>query len=101
MGAVTARLDILYRVPSGVLLGIEIKTGENPYLSLEQSIVYPHAILGAASYTGARGAEIGVARDARLPPVPILVIYAEKPGTEYKFLSLTPEQLDKSRYVSN
>jgi|GEM_PF-1858436 len=96
VGGITARLDILYRLPSGVLMGIEIKTGDDPTFTPEQAIVYSHAILGAGvMYSGARGDEIGLTSGARLPAVPILVIYAPKPGADYRFFVPKPEQLDK------
>lgn len=99
IGGVTARLDILYRLPSGALRGIEIKTGDNPTLTGEQTIVYAHAILGAGvTYTGARGSELGLAPGEALPPIPIAIVYAAGPGVKYQFRNLSPEQLNKFHY---
>jgi hypothetical protein len=97
IGGITARLDILYRLPSGALRGIEIKTGEDPTLTTEQTIVYAHAILGAGvTYTGARGAEAGLIPGAPLPAIPIAVVYAAGPGVQYQFRNLNPESLGKT-----
>ena len=97
VGEVTARIDILYQFPGSPLLGMEIKTGENPTYTLEQAIVYPHAMMGAGvTSPDAKIIRFRLAPGTLLPPIPILLIRASKPGEAYRFFKLTPEELKKS-----
>jgi hypothetical protein len=45
-GDVIALLDILCRTAGGIVLGVEIKTGDNPDFTPEQQVVYPHTLTG-------------------------------------------------------
>lgn len=96
LAPVTARLDILCRTEQAGLVGFEIKTGNNPTPTPEQAIVYPHAIGGAGVKSpDAKIGALGVLPNVELPPIPILFIYAEKPGVEYRFSAPKLEPLEK------
>jgi hypothetical protein len=93
---VTARIDILCRTRLGLLAGIEIKTGADPMLSLEQAFVYGHAIAGAGvSSPDGKIAALSQTQNARLPAMPIFVLYAPGPSKPYKFRELQLEPLVK------
>lgn len=81
---VTARLDILCRAVSGLLLGVEIKTGDDPEFTLQQQIVYPHTLTGGLISTpDPKATTLGLAPGAPLPPFPIFFLIAPGPGLPY------------------
>jgi hypothetical protein len=82
----TARLDMLCLAPSGILIGVEIKTGDDPTFTDQQMLVYPHAIGGAGvTSPDAKIAKVGLLPDTELPAFPIVILYAEGPGLPYRF----------------
>ena len=92
LGSVTARLDILCRAAAGVVLGVEIKTGEDPDFTLEQRIVYPHTLAGAISSPDQKIQSLGVAPGEPLPPFPIFILRADGPGRPYRFYGPKPSK---------
>ncbi|WP_158812517.1 hypothetical protein [Methylocapsa sp. S129] len=103
LAPVTARLDILCQTAiRGIYVGFEIKTGADPTLTPQQMIVYPHAIGGAGVRSpDAKIGALGLLPDVELPPIPILFIYAEKPGVDYRFFAPKLEPLEKKLGVSS
>ena len=98
----TARLDILCVAPSGILIGLEIKTGDDPTFTDQQMIVYPHAIAGAGVMSpDSKVTAVGRLPNTELPPFPIIIMYAEAPGLPYRFWLPNPEPLAKFAHVAN
>ena len=79
---VAARLDILGRNAKGELLGIEVKTGENPTYATEQMIVYPHAVGGVGVISpDSKVRSLGLEPGKPLPAIEITTLYAQGPGS--------------------
>jgi hypothetical protein len=94
LGTVTARLDILCRNRVGQLLGVEVKTGENPSLTPEQVIVYEHTMAGGVTSPDAKIIALGGMPNDSLPPFPILFVYSLGPGQKKFFYgprSISPD----------
>jgi hypothetical protein len=95
-GDVTARLDILCVSRAGLLLGTDVKTGDNPSFTPEQAFVYSHALIGAGvTSPDSKISELGFPRDSRLPPFPIFVVYVKGPGEQKHFFAPRLEPQDK------
>ena len=83
---ITARLDILRRTASGIILGVEIKTGDDPEFTVEQRIVYPHTLTGeGVSSPDPKIESLGAPPGEPLPPFPIFLLRADGPGLPYRF----------------
>jgi hypothetical protein len=75
------------------MLGVEIKTGENPDFTLEQKIVYPHVIFGSGVVSpDSKIGDLGWRPNAPLPPIPIYFIYAPGPGLPYQVFGPKPKE---------
>ena len=89
-------IDILCVTASGNIMGVEVKTGVDPYLSPSQAVVYSHAVLGAGVMTDdPKVDEIGIARGIPLPAFPIVSVWAPSPGEPKRFFLLRPEPAAK------
>ncbi len=87
----TARLDILCVNQSGVLAGVEVKTGDDPDYTDQQKVVYPHAILGfGVTSPDPKISSLGFVPNAPLPPMRLYLLYAPGPGLPYRAFSLGP-----------
>lgn len=92
-GGVIARLDILCRTAAGVVLGVEIKTGDNPDFTSEQQMVYPHTLTGGlVSSPDPKIDSLGVAPGEPLPPFPIFILRADGPGLPYRYYGPKPSR---------
>jgi hypothetical protein len=93
INGVTARLDILCKAVSGLLLGVEIKTGDDPEFTLQQQIVYPHTLTGGlVSTPDAKATALGLLPGQPLPPFPIFFLMAPGPGLPYHVFGPKPYQ---------
>ena len=81
----TARIDILCRSLTGNLIGVEVKTGDDPKLTLDQVAVYSHSLLGGLLSPDSKISQLGFSPDKLLPPFPILIVYAQGPGAPKRF----------------
>ncbi len=96
LGDVTAHLDALCVGASGILMGVDVKTGLDPGFTPEQAIVYPHAMAGAGvTSPDSKINLLGLPPDTPLPPFPIFIVYVPGPGELKRFFELKPEPLDK------
>jgi hypothetical protein len=78
---IEARIDILARNPTGLLYGIDVKTGENPTFTPQQMIVYPHAIGGAGVLSfDAKILSLGLTPGRPLPAFAIDAVYTRGYG---------------------
>jgi hypothetical protein len=89
----SARLDILCRSASGLMLGVEVKTGSDPDFTDQQKIVYPHVIAGSGVISpNPKIGNIGWPQGAPLPPIPIFFLYAPGPGLPYQVYGPKPSE---------
>ncbi len=83
---IAARLDILGRNKAGELLGVEIKTGDDPTFTPEQMVVYPHAAGGAGVWSPDRKiTNPGLVPGRPLPAIEITTVYARAEGERLRY----------------
>lgn len=88
LGAVTARVDILCRGKTGLLLGVEVKTGQDPQFTANQNVVYDHAILGGLTSPDPKITQLGFTPNQPLPPIEMFMLYVAGPGGDKHFYPL-------------
>jgi len=85
-GDVTARLDILCVSVAGQLLGVEVKTGDNPSFTPEQAFVYSHALIGAGvTSPDSKIAGLGLSPNSPLQAFPVIVLYSQGRGQQKRY----------------
>jgi hypothetical protein len=93
---VTARLDALCIAATGLLIGVDVKTGPNSRPTPEQAFLYPHAIGGAGVISpDSKINLLGLPPNAPLPAFPIIIVYVSGPGQPKEFFLPTPEPSTK------
>lgn len=85
LGLNTARIDILCRSAAGQLIGVEVKTGNDPTLTYDQVAVYSHSLAGGPSSPDSKISQLGFSPDELMPPFPIIVVYAQGPDAPKRF----------------
>ena len=88
-GSVIGYPDIIVDVPSQGLTVVEVKTGEDPPLTLNQSAYLPLIQLGGHIYsTDPRVAQAGLVPGMPFPPMPVIILFAPGPNQPYESLRL-------------
>jgi len=83
----TARLDIMCVGRSGMLMGVDMKTGGDPTLTPEQQFVYSHAIVGAGVISpDSKVNLLSLPVNAPLPAFPIFIVWIPGPGELKRYL---------------
>jgi len=78
---------------SGLLLGVEIKTGDDPEFTPQQQIVYPHTLTGGlVSTPDAKATALDLLPGEPLPPFRIFFLMAPGPGLPYSVFGPKPYQ---------
>jgi len=83
--------DMIVRLPGIGLAVIEVKTGNDPPLTLQQVGYIPMLQIGGHIYSrDARVADLGFAPGAQFPPLPVFILRAPGPGLPYSAHELPP-----------
>jgi RecB family exonuclease len=87
--------DIIVVLPGVGLAVIEVKTGEIPTYTPNQTAYFPQIQIGGHIYTtDTRIAQLGLAPGVPFPPTPVYILHAPGPGREYDAWKLSPPQLE-------
>jgi hypothetical protein len=86
-GGVTARLDILCRTQASMILGVEVKTGDDPKFTEGQLFVYDHTLTGSVTSPDSKVSMWGLAPNAPLPPFPVLLMLTAGPGYPKRYFA--------------
>ena len=76
-GSGSAILDIIAKdTKTGLLYGVEVKTGSNPGFTPSQLMIYPHMMWGwSVVATDVKVLDLGIIPEVILPPIPIFLYY--------------------------
>ncbi|HLG86275.1 MAG TPA: hypothetical protein VKZ79_03660 [Alphaproteobacteria bacterium] len=91
---VKSRIDLMVLDPKVLPtpFGIEVKTGLDPILTRQQSIVYAILMAGGNVWSSSpRLPKVGLSPGARMPPVPVAVYWKIAPDVPGKWIFLSPE----------
>ena len=94
-GSIGARLDILARDPTtGIIYGVEVKTGLDPRFTPGQITVYAHAMMGdSVVATDAKVTMIGLLPGLPLLPIPIYLLWQQNAESKPRYAPLNPEKM--------
>ena len=93
-GSGATRIDMLLESRQGLISGIEVKTGDEPFLTDAQLLVYPHLMMGYSVITpNLRIHTLGLTPMTLLPPIPVFQFYLKDAHSDQKFDALNPREL--------
>jgi hypothetical protein len=77
-GSGGARIDMVVESPEGLISGLEVKTGDDPFFTRAQLYVYPHLMMGMSVITpDVRIRNLGLPPMTLLQPMPLLLFYLQ------------------------
>jgi hypothetical protein len=96
-GSIGTRIDILARDPrTGIIYGLEIKTGDNPFYTPGQFVVYPHLIMGESVVaTDPKALLLGITPGEPLPPIAIFVMRQKDKDSDPVFRPVNPRDMSR------